>query len=118
MVQPPLALAHIEGLLFWLGPPLDLARRLWPPLLLNSLAFALMAADHLVMSFSERAAVREEQAAVASSSASLSQRPPAVEEQRSLFPPLSTSVTASLEGIFRFSLFAIALLQAHRISRV
>ena len=77
-----------------------------------------MAADHLVASFSERAAVSKEQAAVASSSASPSQGFPAVEELRSLFPPLSASVTASLEGIFRFSLFAIALLQAHRISRV
>ena len=55
---------------------------------------------------------------MASSSASPSQGFPAVEELRSLFPPLSASVTASLEGIFRFSLFAIALLQAHRISRV
>lgn len=88
---------------------------MWPALLLNCCVFAVMAADHLTAALAQRAAA--EAAAKGSSpqeragSGSLSFFLPP------LLPPLSAPLAQSIQPTFRFSLFAIALLQAHRISR-
>lgn len=69
--------------------------------------YAFVAADHLWECISTRAHKR----AVARGD----RDPPKIS---SLFPPLSESVTGSLDPVFRFSLFAISLLLTLRLGRV
>ena len=90
---------------------------MWPALLLNCCVFGLMAADHLAAALSQRAS----SAAAAATAAAGAAASPAGSSRLLLFlpllPPLSAPVAESIQPVFRFSLFAIALLQAHRISR-
>jgi hypothetical protein len=123
-----------EGLFFYLGPPLHLLRRLWPPMLLNACVFSLVAADHLLEAVSsagqQRAAataaaaaggrhlLRDLGASGGGGGGGASAVPGALTPPpRSLFPPLSASVSASLDPVFRLSIFVVSLLLTLRLGR-
>lgn len=87
---------YLHGYLFAVGPPHHLLRRIKVPLIINSIVFGIVAADHIVESVS-----------TSSGKGSIN-----------LFPKLSASVVANLTPIFQLSLLAVSLMLTQRVGRV
>lgn len=94
----------LHAAFFYLGPPVHILVRVWPVLALNMLLMSLVAADHVVR-------VMQTEAIVATGA------PVPPRHRVGFLPDLSQGLSASLDPLYRYLLFAISLLLALRLNR-